>query len=118
MAFLVSAWIAAFVFVAGVTLTILVESQSIDVVGGLFGGLITFWFLFILVAILIVAEVYLWLGMMWFLLAYDRNPLVITLLWFVLVLGGGPYGAAVYHFVRYRPSLRRVWRPLGRPSGT
>ena len=62
-----------------------------------------------------VAEVYLWLGMMWFLLVYDKTPLAIRLLWFVLVFFGMSFGAAVYHFVCYRPS---VWRPVGRPSGT
>ncbi len=105
--FLIAAWVTAISFIAVATLTTMDVAQALDVEDW-HVGIRTFWIVFCLLATSIVLQLYLWLGMMWFLIRYDKNSCLAKGLWMVLVLCGMSYGAAIYYFVSYRRVLKRV----------
>ena len=94
-------------FVAVATATVLAETQAVSLEDGAF-GLGAFWFLFVLIGIFMLAQCYLWVGMIWFLIRLDNRSPGSKLAWIIFTCLGGPWGAAIYHFVAYRPLIRRV----------
>ena len=57
---------------------------------------------FLIAGFCIIASFYIWIGMLWFLVRYDRAPLLIRVLWFPVILFGLSYGAAAYYLSFYR----------------
>ena len=113
--FLIAAWVTAISFIAVATLTAMDVAQALHVENWHM-GIHTFWIVFCLLATSIVLQLYLWLGMMWFLIRHDKNSSLAKGLWMVLVLCGISYGAAIYHFVSYRRVLKRVCAVAGGPG--
>lgn len=95
--------LATFVMVSG---SLLLPSDVSYTFGG--GPLSTtlFWLFFCFVLILVCANLFLWIGMLQFLLKYDGRTA--KLLWFVVVLFGLSYGAALYYFFIFRKVMAKL----------
>ncbi len=63
-----------------------------------FAGLVAFGVFFAVAELLIFAQFFLWLSMLWFLVKYDSFGIG----WLLLMLFTLSVGAAVYYFFRYR----------------
>ena len=72
-----------------------------------------FWTIFAIVGIVILASVYLWLRMLHFLAAYDRSSAVQRGCWFLVVLVGLAWGAALYYIVVYQRLVERTFNQRG-----
>jgi len=106
--FLIAASMTIFSFISVVALSLIAETISINVEDWHWhSGSLTFWSLFALLAIFIVAQCYLCVSMVWALITFDDGSFGSKVLWFALIFCGGPWGAATYHFVRYRSLLKR-----------
>jgi hypothetical protein len=64
-----------------------------------------FWLLFVIVAILVVAGFFLWVGMLYFLIKYDGRSAFRKTVWFLVCLFGVSFGAALYYWFVYRRFL-------------
>ena len=85
-----------------VTLATLIDLAGYGFDRRLPGGLAGFWLLFSFAGILVLAQLYLWLGMMCFLFFKDGRSLPEKALWFLLVVLGLSWGATLYFFRIYR----------------
>jgi hypothetical protein len=95
--------LASFVMVSG---TLLLPSDASYSFGGGAIHITLFWLLFCFVLTLICASFFLWIGMLQFLLKYDGRAA--KLLWFLIVLFGLSYGAALYYFFIFRKVMAKL----------
>jgi hypothetical protein len=108
--FTYAAYITIFGLLAGFALTVLSMTVYRDVetfpVPTLVGVL-----LISLVAILFAASLYFWLGMMFFLLKFDRRSVLSKCALFPLFLLGTTLTASIYYFLVYREIGRQADQP-------
>lgn len=67
---------------------------------------------FMVVAALISASLFLWIGMLHFLIVYDGRSAARKGLWFLIMLLGLSYGAAIYYWIVFRRFLPNTQEPL------
>jgi hypothetical protein len=72
----------------------------------------TFVVFFVAVAIMIAAGVYLWIGMLYFLLKVDRRSLLSKVIWLLALLFFNSWAAVVYFFAVYRGRASRTYRTI------
>ena len=60
----------------------------------------------LIIASIFAGSVSLWVGMMTFVWAYDRQPTLLRVLWFLWILLGMPVGALTYYGLVYRRYIR------------
>lgn len=64
-----------------------------------------FWLFFIAAAVLLCANVTIWLGIICVVLFLDKRPVAARLLWIAVLMVGVSWTATVYYFLRYRKML-------------
>lgn len=67
-------------------------------------SLAIFAFVYAVFAVILAADIFLWIGMLIFILTYDDRAG--KTLWFVVVLLGMHFGAALYYFTVYRKYVK------------
>jgi Na+/H+-translocating membrane pyrophosphatase len=101
VAFLLGSWSAIVTSIVVIVLALTASPRTFKA-SELYGGEFTFFFLFTMVALLIVLHWYLWLSMLWFLSRRARLPLPLRLVWFLAVLFGLSLGAALFYLFAWR----------------
>jgi len=72
----------------------------------------TFVVFFVAVAIMLAAGVYLWIGMLYFLLKVDRRSPLSKIIWLLALLFFNAWAATVYFFAVYRGRASRTYRTI------
>jgi hypothetical protein len=91
--------------VAGVILTIVLEPTTVKA-DDLPGGRPALFAFFFAVGFCVLYQWWFWLSMLWFLVREDARRSASKAFWFLVVLLGLSYGAALYYFCGYRRVLR------------
>ena len=73
-----------------------------------FAAWLGFIVMFVVIAVLLIVQLFLWLSMLWFLFAHDLPLRLGSVGWLLLMLCTLPIGAAVYYTARYRKVARRL----------
>lgn len=106
--FEICAWITVGVFAVGLIVTICAENLVFESSDWQWhSGWYLLSIVLVVIAMLLLAQLTVWFGMLWAMTSSDAWPTGFKVIWAIVLLCGGPWISTIYYFLFYRPLIRR-----------